>query len=235
MTRYRFLTALAPALAIVTCDGDKSLVAPPVTAPNYSLPGKSVRGLAYDSGVLWAVHSEGGTSNVVKISKIDAQTGEILLESNDFNWNGRGITVGGGSLWIADAFADAVHRVDPSSFGVVSSFPTPGTEPTGIAFDGSHLWLVDPFFQRIYQLSTAGEVLTSFGIPNAFRQGLEWEADGMWTNTAETELTHYVTNGAISATRTLQGLPSGTRVGDIAIGNGTVYLSTGDRIYIQDR
>ncbi len=206
-----------------------------LTNPNsFQLKCRVIRGIAYDAGVLWVTHSAPDVSNVIRISKINPQTGATLAESNDLNWNGRGIAVGG-SLWVVDALADVVHRVDPSNFGEIGPpFRTPGSEPSGIAFDGTDLWLTDPFLQRIDHLSTNGVVLGGFSIPNLFRQGLEWDGNGMWTNTGATEQSHYLTNGTIDATKTFQGLPSGTSIGDIAIGNGKVYISAGNTIYTQD-
>jgi PGAP1-like protein/WD40-like Beta Propeller Repeat len=204
--------------------------------PNpFELQCRLIRGIAYDAGVLWITNSAPDVSNVIRISKINAGTGATQAESNDLNWNGRGITVGGGSLWVADALADVVHRVDPSSLAEVGPpFSTPGSEPTGIAFDGSDLWLTDPPLQRIYHLSTGGTALGSFSIANGTGQGLEWESNGLWTNSSATEQSHYLTSGTIDATRTLLGLPSGTSVGDIAIGNGKVYIPAGSTIYTQD-
>lgn len=193
-----------------------------------TLSGRQIRGLAYDSGVLWAIHSVPAVGNIIKISKINISNGQILLESSDKPWNGRGITVGGGALWIADAFSDVIRKIDPSNFNQLASFSTPGSEPNGITFDGSSLWLTDPYFQKIYKLNTSGGVISNFNIPNAFRTGLEWEGIGMWTNTDTNKVSFYTTAGIITATKTL-----GHNIGfDIAIGNGKVYASSGDKIYI---
>lgn len=206
-----------------------------VEAVSFSFTGRSLLGIAYGAGVLWA--TEEVARDVVRILKIDAQTGQLLSESGTMGWNGRGITVGQGSLWVTDALADVIHEVNLDDFTEMRPpFRTPGTEPTGIAFDGTDLWLIDPFFERIYQLSTTGDVISSLAVPNAFRTGLEWETDGVWTTTAETEVSHYPTDtdGTISATKTLESLPSGTFVYDIAIGDGKVYISAGDTIYARD-
>lgn len=204
-------------------------------SPYISFSGRFVRGLAYDSsGFLWVIHSQEDVSDVVRISKIDVETRNTVFESSDYNWNGRGITLGEGSLWVADARADDIHRIDLTTLAVVSTFDTPRSEPNGIAFDGESLWLTDPFAQAVYQLTTSGAVIGSFGIPNAFRNGLEWEGSGMWTNTGDVELSHYLTDGTIDETRTLEGLPIGTHIYDIAIGAGKVYGSARDRIYVLD-
>lgn len=49
-----------------------------------TLSGRSVRGITFDSGVLWVIHTQiGGNGNVVKISKVDPGTGQTLLGSVD--------------------------------------------------------------------------------------------------------------------------------------------------------
>ena len=196
--------------------------------------GRFLRGLAYDSGALWVLHSQAGVSDVIRISKIDTLTRQVLQESSELGWNGRGITLGAGSLRVADAHNDRVHRLDPSTLAVITSFSTPGSEPNGLAFDGVNLWLADPFFQAVYKLTTSGTVVGTFGIPNAYRNGLEWEGSGLWTNTGQVELSHYLPDGTIDATRTLEGLPGDTQIYDIALGDGTVYAWAGNRVYVQD-
>jgi len=198
----------------------------------FRLPGRIVKGIAYDAGILWAL-----TAEPMGILKLDATTGEVLLELG-LDGNIRGITVGAGSLWMTEATYDRVLRVDPSNLSTISRFPTstwesPSTEPNGIAFDGTSLWFTDPYWQRVFKVSTAGARLNEFYIPNAYRQGLEWDGAGLWTNTGALELSHYLTDGTIDQVRTLTGLPAGTHVFDLAIGNGKVYLSFNDGIYVQ--
>jgi hypothetical protein len=192
-----------------------------------------VRGISYDAGVLWVVHSDANESDVVRIAKLDASSGSLLFETADLPWNGRGITRGAGSLWVVDALADVIRELDPTTLDELSSFNTPGGNTTGIAFDGVDLWIIDPFGQQIYRLSTAGAILGSFSVPNQHRWGLQWEGSGMWTPTGEVELSHYLPNGTIDETRTLEDLPAGTEVYFLALGNGTVFLSAGEFIYLQ--
>lgn len=197
--------------------------------------GRFLRGLAYDSGVLWVLHSQqGGTSDIIRIAKIDCITGELLQESGDLGWNGRGVTVASGSLWVADAHADVIRRLDLADLTEQDSFATPGSEPNGLAFDGASLWLTDPFFERVYRLSLNGAVMGSFPISNSFRNGLEWDSLGLWTNTDKAVISRYLQNGTISMVRPLAGLPVGVQIYDIAIGAGLLYISAGDTIFVQD-
>jgi len=156
-----------------------------------------------------------------------------LLESGNIGDNGRGITVGAGALWVTKATADVISKVDTSTFAQLASFSTPGSEPNGIAFDGTNLWLTDPYFQKVYKLNTSGGVLTNFAIPNLFRTGLEWDNGGLWMNTDTNKVSFYTTSGTITSTRTLQ-LPTGySNFFDIAIGGGKVYISSYDKIFVQ--
>ena len=207
--------------------------------PSIELSGRVLHGLAYDSGVLWATHRD--NFGKFRISKINPTTGQILLESNDLGQSSaaRGITVALGSLWISDARNDDITRIDPANFNVISSFNTPGSEPNGIAFDGTNLWLTDPFFQKIYELNTSGGVVSNFVVGPDRRPALEWENNGMWTNNGATGLSHYLPDGTIDDSVTITGLPDGTVIYDLAIGSGKVYLSTHhsvlpSRIYILD-
>jgi hypothetical protein len=204
------------------------------TTSSYSLNGRNIHGIAYDSGFLWIIHSPDTNGNFAKISKLNPDDGQILLESSQFQCNGRGITIGNGALWITDALADRIRKIDPSNFNELASFSTPGTEPNGIAFDGTYFWLTDPYYQKIYQLNYTGGIVSRFNIPNAFRNGLEWENGGMWTNTDTTSVSYYTTDGMITSTKTFTNLPSGTYVYDIAIGNSKVYISAGNKIYIRN-
>lgn len=214
--------------------GDILCGPPAPTVTSIPFPGRFVLGVAYDSGVLWVVHSAATVSDVVRIAKLDVTTHEVLYQTGELNWGGRDITIGAGSLWVVDALADVIRELDPATLDELSSFPTPGGNTTGITFDGFDLWIVDPFGQQAYRVSTAGAVLGSFSMPNEYRWALQWEGTGMWTTTGDVELSHYLPDGTIDDIRTLPGLSLGTQVFFFAFGDGKIYLSGGDRIYIQD-
>lgn len=198
------------------------------------LTGRQTRGLVYDSGAIWVVHSEiGGNGDVVQVTKIDAVNGQVLRTSGDLPFNGRGVTIGNGQLWIADALADRIQKVDPATFGVTGGFATPGTEPNGLAHDGASLWLTDPFFQNTYRLTESGTVTSSFAIPNQFRSGLEWDGTALWMVTGGSQVTRHSVTGSMDSVRVFAGLPSNTTINDLAIGGGQVFFSTGlERIYV---
>lgn len=62
----------------------------------------------------------------------------------------------------------------------VSSFNSPGSDPTGLTWDGSAYWNADADTDMIYRLNTSGDVLTSFDSPLGDPEGLAWDGTYLW-------------------------------------------------------
>lgn len=210
--------------------------------PSFMLNDANVMGLTYrpgSPGTLWVTSAPSiYNADLCKISRLNAADGTVLYESSRFACNGRGICVAWGSLWVVDALADVVHEFDPLDFHEKSSFRTPGTEPCGITFDGTYLWLTDPWAGRIFKLTKDGTVVGGFSIPrNGYYWTLEWCFDdgGLWTNIGATELGHYTVDGVLEASYQVTCLPGGSQIADLAFGPSFWYLSTFTHsIYIMD-
>jgi len=201
----------------------------------FTVPGRLILGMAFESGNLWITSERPGLSDMSIISQVDPRTHQVIRQSASLPWNARGICVGAGSLWVTDAAADQVHEVDAASLTEVRSFTSHGPEPCGIAYDGAMLWLIDPCVRSVYQLSTTGEIVSQFGVPNINRQGLEWNGSGLVTNADMSALIVYSPSGEIVGMETLQGLPSGARVFDVAFGDGKLYVSAHNPSSDEDR
>lgn len=64
---------------------------------------------------------------------------------------------------------------------IVKSFPTPGQYPTGIAYDGSNIWLADRKTDLIYLVDPAdGAVLRSIASPGYWPTGMAWDGSYLW-------------------------------------------------------
>ena len=64
---------------------------------------------------------------------------------------------------------------------VVGEIPSPGSGPTGVAWDGTHLWNADQAADRIYKLDPSdGSVVDSFSSPGGFPWGLAWDGVYLW-------------------------------------------------------
>ena len=67
------------------------------------------------------------------------------------------------------------------TFDTLYSFPAPGTFPLGLAWDGQYFWNLDNDSLMIYKLTTTGDVVSSFPIPDgAGGGGLEWDGNYLW-------------------------------------------------------
>ena len=74
-----------------------------------------------------------------------------------------------------------------SSFGwtevgdVLKTIQTPGPCPTGLAWDGSHLWVADSYEDKIFEIEPAtGKVIKSFDSPGYNPEGLAWDGKALW-------------------------------------------------------
>ncbi len=62
---------------------------------------------------------------------------------------------------------------------LVDSFPSPGSEPRGLAWDGEYLWCADAQTDSVYQLSSSTGVIISgfsFAIQDEYG-GITWSND----------------------------------------------------------
>lgn len=64
---------------------------------------------------------------------------------------------------------------------ILKTVQAPGPRPTGLAFDGSSLWVADSVTDRIYKLDPGtGKVLASFESPGHHPEGLAWDGKCLW-------------------------------------------------------
>ena len=64
---------------------------------------------------------------------------------------------------------------------VTRSFPTPGSLPTGAAYDGERLWVADYGTDRLYALDPkSGEVQREIPSPGYRPAGLAWDGEFLW-------------------------------------------------------
>ncbi|TET32380.1 MAG: hypothetical protein E3J72_19845 [Planctomycetota bacterium] len=64
---------------------------------------------------------------------------------------------------------------------VMTSFPSPGPRPTGLAWDGKALWLAEKKTRKLYCLDPeTGKVLKSFEVPLIEPTGLAWDGEYLW-------------------------------------------------------
>jgi streptogramin lyase len=62
---------------------------------------------------------------------------------------------------------------------ILNSFPSPGPEPRGLAWDGSFLWCVDYYYGKVFKLDpSTGAKVDSFSFPlESNFGGVTWGSD----------------------------------------------------------
>ena len=71
----------------------------------------------------------------------------------------------------------AVSKIEPQA--IVDSFPSPSTEPRGLAWDGEYLWCVDAGIDSVYKLDPSNGMIVSsfpFSIDLSYG-GITWDDD----------------------------------------------------------
>ncbi|MEW5701820.1 MAG: transglutaminase domain-containing protein [Candidatus Zixiibacteriota bacterium] len=70
-------------------------------------------------------------------------------------------------------------------------FPTPGSCPTGLAFDGKSLWLADRKSDSLYQISPSdGSIISAIPAPGYQIEGLAWDGKYLWALDTEEKMIH---------------------------------------------
>lgn len=160
---------------------------------SFSTPDNDPVGLAWDGEYLW--HVDGGRAwdlgqeAVIFIYKIDPQNGDATkmfeapggFVAEDLAW-------GDGYLWYVDGESGegdwgttTIYKIDVSNGDVVKEFSAPGSEPSGLTWDGSHLWHSDSGTSNIYLINPDnGEVIDSFKAPSKYPDSLAWDGSNLW-------------------------------------------------------
>lgn len=85
-------------------------------------------------------------------------------------------------VFVPDGQAFGKRPGKPATDDTVYSFPTPGTWPVGLAWDGQYFWVSDIDDGTIYRLDTTGTIMRSFPVPPGMSGSgdLEWVDGHLW-------------------------------------------------------
>ena len=93
----------------------------------------------------------------------------------------------GQAIWTATLWG-SVYRLDPETGKVLKQWKYPGPQAWGMTYDGEHLWINDFAEKRVYQMTTDGQVVSSFLIPDTTggAKGITWDGQALcimgWTS-----------------------------------------------------
>ncbi len=165
-------------------------------ASEFGLQGLPIRGgMTFDGTDFWT-SSAGGYIDWVGvryynhiIEKWSGANG-AQLESLSFHYSHMeptGLEWDGTDLWllderrlIANDRSAIISRLDPNDLTVVESFPVPGTDLYGLAWDGSAFWTIDVGENAIYRFDSKGNVLAEFSAPDDDPRGITYDGKHLW-------------------------------------------------------
>ncbi len=100
-----------------------------------------------------------------------------------------GLAYGDGSLWTSTDFFNKIYNIAFTG-EVLSEFGPPSARPSGMASDGTNLWLADRE-GSIFKLGPNGEVLCSFSLEVNSVTGLAYGGDKLWLVDPGSVVPHY--------------------------------------------
>lgn len=102
-------------------------------------------------------------------------------------------------MWHADSNSQTIYALRPSDGAIMLSYPSPGTNPTGLGFHRGQLWgddtgcsvnLCTPDSLNVGTL--LGSPLASFPTPGGFPTGAASDGRNLWLSDNETDLIYRV-------------------------------------------
>ena len=81
---------------------------------------------------------------------------------------------------------------------LTDSFDTPQNFPYGLAFDGTHLWVMGQVDTTVYKIDTSGSVVDSFAFPGYISPGdLAFDGTHLWAASTHQEKIHQVSTSGV--------------------------------------
>jgi YVTN family beta-propeller protein len=111
-----------------------------------------------------------------ELVRLDSNTGRVRSQV-DPNASPAGLAVGDGAVWLTDADADNVVRVDPT--GVISRIAV-GHEPNGIAVGGGGIWVADTGDDKVMRIDPGTVAATNTISVGAAPEGVTYGAGSIW-------------------------------------------------------
>lgn len=161
--------------------------------------GAPVIGLAYGLDSIWA--TVGGEP----VHRIDPETLRVVDRIPLATPEPGPLTVGAGSVWVADGLAGRVWRIEPGPQEQTHTISA-GLAASGIAFGDGAIWVANPIEGRIVRIDAATEEVRSFDVGNT-PTAVSVDPDGVWAAVAAGG------GRSIAASPELEGLetlPTGT-------------------------
>ncbi len=165
----------------------------------------SATGSAINSaGDVWTVAPSFGNNNIVEYSPTQTVLNSFIA-TIDGQWVEDMSHGAGNTLWLG-TYEGNVFAVNDQTGAILSSFSVPNSSFTGVAFDGTNLWLTGGLTTNaLYYYTTTGTLLNTVPL-GAFCMGVGYDAsDGTLYCGNNPNVNHYDTAGNLLGSFTAMG------------------------------
>lgn len=141
----------------------------------FQSPAEEPGDLGWDGIFLW--NSDLMQGKLLQLNPYDGTLSEIISSPMKHPF---GVTYAKDSLWISDQLSRRIMEIDALTGRELFSFPSPGTNPRGLAFDEENniLYNVDSNSLKIYALNPdTGNTISSFASRSSNPYGLTCSSD----------------------------------------------------------
>jgi serine/threonine-protein kinase len=205
------LAAIVVAVLLLTSGGSGMSVSAPVAI------GKPPLRIAAGSEKIWVLSEPEGT-----LTRIDAETDEIIGAPIDLGLGVAAIAVGGGSVWVTDARTGELLRVDDES-GRVTRRIDVGGHPGPLVYGGGRVWVADAKGAGITAVNAkGGRIVRRHLPPYTAPLRLATGAGGLWVSNATTDTVRRID---LSTFALGTPIPAGRRPAGITVADGLVWVA----------
>ncbi|HVV88859.1 MAG TPA: protein kinase [Solirubrobacterales bacterium] len=205
------LAALAAAVLLLTSGGSGPHVSAPVAI------GQPPLRIAAGSEKIWVLSEPEAT-----LTRIDAETDEVIGAPLDLPKGVAAVAVGGGSVWVTDARTGRLLRVDDES-GKVTQRIDVGGHPGPLVYGGGRIWVADKEGAGITAVNAkGGRVVRRRLGPHTAPLRLAAGAGSLWVSSATTGQVHHIGLGAFAIGRSIA---AGRRPAGITVADGLVWVA----------
>jgi serine/threonine-protein kinase len=179
--------------------------------------GKPPLRIAAGSERIWVLSEPEGT-----LTRIDADSDEIVGAPLDLGVGVAAVAVGGGSVWVTDAKTGELLRIDDES-GAVTQRIAVGGHPGPLAYGGGRIWVADTDGAGITAVNAKGGRIVRRDLPpHTAPLRLATGAGGLWVSSAAADTVRRID---LSTFAVGAPIPAGRRPAGITVADGLVWVA----------
>jgi serine/threonine protein kinase/streptogramin lyase len=207
------LVVAAAVVAVLLLGGGSS--GPKVSAP--VTIGEAPLRIAAGSEKIWVLSEPEGT-----LTRIDAESDEIIGAPIDLGKGVAAVAVGGGSVWVTDAKTGELLRVNDES-GAVTQKIEVGGHPGPVVYGGGRVWVADTKGAGITAVNAKGGHVVRHDLPPRIAPlRLATGAGGLWVSNAEGDTVRRIDLGDFTLGKPIA---AGRRPAGITVADGLVWVA----------